>query len=111
MVIDEVVDEEDEASPDVDAASPESDHHLSFVFGYSSSDVELRPLHPLPSQMPYYLQVFRERVDPIIKILHMPTMEKAVKQVRENPESMSRDTEALMFSMYFAVVTRYIQPL
>jgi hypothetical protein len=107
MVIDEVLDDEP-ASPETDTTSPESDHYQSFIFGYSSSNVDLRPLHPLPSQMPYYLQVFKERVDPIIKLLHMPTMEKAVKQVQENPESMSRSREALMFSMYFAVVTRYV---
>ena len=110
MVIDEVLDDED-GSPETDVNSLDSDHHLSFVFGYSSSNVDLRPLHPLPSQMPYYFQVFKERVDPVIKLLHMPTMEKIVKQVQDNSESMSRSREALMFSLYFAVVTRYFKSL
>jgi hypothetical protein len=98
MVIDEGLDDED----DVESSPSEDDHH-SFVFDYSSSNVILQPLHPLPSQLPFYLQ---DRVDPFVKMLHVPTLEEIFKEVQENSAVMSPSREALMFSLYFSVITR-----
>jgi len=107
-VLDEL--SEDTGSPEwpplTNTASLETDSQCAFMFGYRSTDVDLASLHPLPSQLLYYLQVFKERVDPFIKILHMPTMEKLVREVQANPDNISKGVESLMFSMYFAVVTR-----
>jgi hypothetical protein len=93
-------------------ASPESvDHdknsmdHQSFVFGYRSADVDLRPLHPLPSQIPFIWQVYSENVHPILKIVHMPTMSKLIKDLRNNLDTLTPATEALMFSIYYAAIT------
>jgi hypothetical protein len=69
--------------------------------------VDLEPLHPLPSQFPYYLQVFKQRVDPLVKVLHIPTVEKIFIEVQKSLGQISKETEALMFSIYFAVATRY----
>lgn len=80
------------------------DHH-AFVLGYSSADVNLRPLHPLPSQIPYMWQVYQENVDPVVKILHVPTVEKLVKETRKNLDSLTPGNEALMFAIYFAAIT------
>jgi hypothetical protein len=80
MVIDEGLDDED----DVESSPSEDDHH-SFVFDYSSSNVILQPLHPLPSQLP---------------------LEEIFKEVQENSAVMSPSREALMFSLYFSVITR-----
>ena len=63
--------DEEESSPDVSGSMPAStdvhDHH-SFVMGYSSSQVDLRSLHPLPSQIPFYWEMFKENVDPLCKV-------------------------------------------
>lgn len=80
------------------------DHH-AFVLGYRSADVDLRPLHPLPSQIPYMWQVYQENVDPIVKILHVPTVEILVKETRKNLDSLTPGNEALMFAIYFAAIT------
>lgn len=80
------------------------DHH-AFILGYRSADVDLRPLHPLPSQIPYMWQVYKENVDPIVKVLHVPTVEKLVNQVRKDLDSMTTANEALMFAIYFAAIT------
>lgn len=42
--------------------------HQSFIMGYSSSDVSLKGLHPLPSQIPFYWQTFLDNVNPLIKL-------------------------------------------
>ena len=101
MVIDEGLDDED----DVESSPNEDDHH-SFVFDYSSSNVILQLLHPLPSQLPFYLQIFKDRVDPLDKMLHVPTIEEIFKEVQENSAVVSPSREALMFSLYFSVITR-----
>lgn len=79
--------------------------HQSFIMGYSSSEVNLKSLHPLPSQIPFYWQTFLENVQPLVKIMHTPTMNKVIKEVQNNLDSLSKSTEALMFSIYFATIT------
>ncbi|KAK2625532.1 hypothetical protein QTJ16_004844 [Diplocarpon rosae] len=77
----------------------------SFVLGYVSSDVSLKGLHPLPSQIPFYWQTYLENVNPLVRILHTPTMNKVMKQVQNNLDSLKASTEALVFSIYFATIT------
>ncbi len=79
--------------------------HQSFILGYRSADVDLRPLHPLPSQIPFMWQIFQENVDSIVKVLHIPTMNKLIRDVRNNLDSLTPSTEALMFSIYYAAMT------
>lgn len=94
-----------ESSPGQEPSDkPAVDHH-AFIFGYRSSDVDLRDLHPLPSQLPYIWQVYQENVDPIAKILHVPTTDKLIREVRNNMDSLTPSTEALMFAIYYAATT------
>ncbi|KAL2174153.1 fungal-specific transcription factor domain-containing protein [Thermothelomyces heterothallicus CBS 202.75] len=103
---------DDESAVSEDHASPESaDHdkgfmdHQSFIFGYRSADVDLKSLHPLPSQIPFIWQVYQENVDPILKVVHVPTMSKVIKEFRQNLDSLSPSMEALMFSIYYATIS------
>lgn len=98
--------DEDESSS---AAGPQfhstvqGDHH-AFIFGYRSSDVDLRKLHPLPSQIPFIWQVYCENVDPVAKILHVPTMDNAIRKLRTDMDRISPGMEALMFSIYYGAI-------
>ncbi|KAE9372902.1 hypothetical protein N431DRAFT_505180 [Stipitochalara longipes BDJ] len=96
--------EDDESSPETQDYTPPENDHQSFVFGYSSSTVELRQLHPLPSQLPFYFQVYVERVDPLIKMLHKPSLEKMMKESADDLGAVSKSEEALLFGIYFAVI-------
>ncbi|KAI1350790.1 fungal-specific transcription factor domain-containing protein [Xylaria sp. FL0043] len=106
-----LTDESEESSGDEDSpvtADLRTDSHIDhhgFIFGYSSSNVDLRSLHPLPSQVGFYWQVYMENVDPIIKLLHIPTMTKTIKALRSDMSTMTPGVEALMFSIYFAAIT------
>ncbi|KAK8136028.1 fungal specific transcription factor domain-containing protein [Apiospora sp. TS-2023a] len=82
----------------------QADHH-AFIFGYRSSDVDLRKLHPLPSQIPFIWQIYTENVDPIVKILHVPTMHNVIRQVRADMNTLTPGLEALMFAIYYASIT------
>ncbi|KAK0657873.1 fungal-specific transcription factor domain-containing protein [Cercophora newfieldiana] len=94
-----------EASPQSAAQEKSLTDHQSFIMGYRSADVDLRPLHPLPSQIPFMWQVYQENVDPILKILHIPTTSKLIREVRTSLDNLTPPTEALMFSIYYAAIT------
>ena len=82
----------------------QADHH-AFLFGYRSCDVDLRKLHPLPSQIPFIWQVYTENIDPLVKILHVPTMNGLIRKLRTNMDILTPGLEALMFSIYFSAIT------
>lgn len=50
-------------------------------------------------------QVYQENVDPIVKILHIPTTSKLINQTRKNIDGLTPENEALMFAIYFAAIT------
>ncbi|KAB5578862.1 fungal-specific transcription factor domain-containing protein [Coniochaeta sp. 2T2.1] len=79
--------------------------HQSFIMGYRSADVDLGPLHPLPSLIPFMWQIYQENVDPVLKILHVPTVEQIIRDRRSGSGEISPSTEALLFSIYYAAVT------
>ncbi|XP_044719785.1 fungal specific transcription factor domain-containing protein [Hirsutella rhossiliensis] len=81
-----------------------TDHH-SFVLGYRSADVDLRKCHPLPSHVTFLWSVYQENVEPLIKLLHIPTTDLILRDARKNSDNLSPGQEALAFSIYFAAVT------
>ncbi|KAI1138012.1 fungal-specific transcription factor domain-containing protein [Hypoxylon sp. FL0543] len=96
---------DDGSSPGIQNPYPDQVDHHGFVLGYSSSDVDLRKLHPLPSQIPFIWQVYQENVDPLVKILHVPSMSKIIRELRSNMNEISPGMEALMFAIYYASIT------
>lgn len=106
LVFEDYKEEDDDSSPETQDLSPAENDHQSFVLGYSSSNVDLRQLHPLPSQLPFYYQVYVEKVDPLLKMLHKPTLEKMMKEAADGLDSVGKSQEALLFAVYFAVIAR-----
>ena len=95
-------DEEDVSSPDSSAQIPKN----MFVFQSGSSTSDLRWLHPISAQITLLCDTYFVRVDPIIKVLHRPTVKAQIVTAASNLGSVSRTSqEALMFSMYYAAVT------
>ena len=103
---------EDEASPGKSPATqelertPSERHAFLFRHNLSPSAHDLREFHPLPSQIPFLLDVFSENVNFFIQIVHIPTITKMVRDLRGS--DMTRLTpanEALMFSIYYTAIT------
>ncbi|KAI0474124.1 fungal-specific transcription factor domain-containing protein [Xylariaceae sp. FL0804] len=103
---DEESDYSDDGSTPITVHSQAENHvdHHSFILGYRSSDVDLRKLHPLPSQIPFMWQVYTENVDPLVKILHVPTMSKVTRELRSNMDSITPGMEALIFAIYYSAI-------
>jgi hypothetical protein len=103
---------DDEASPGNTPSTQEleqtpSDRH-AFLFGHNltSYSPNLTNLHPLPSQIPFLLDVFAENVNVILQIVHLPTVKAMVRDWRSREmKGLTPANEALMFSIYYAAVT------
>jgi hypothetical protein len=95
-------DEETNDSPASDAIVSE---HQAFIFGYHSAGVDLRICHPLPSHSAFLWSVFQENVDPLVKVLHIPTMDTIMRDARKNPTALSPGMQSLVFAIYYSAVT------
>ncbi|KAH6976296.1 hypothetical protein BKA56DRAFT_658243 [Ilyonectria sp. MPI-CAGE-AT-0026] len=78
--------------------------HQGFVFGHGASSGSLDALNPLPSQMLFIWQTFVERVDIFIKILHVPTVDKIIRELKGNFSSQSSSIEPLLFAISLAAI-------
>ena len=65
----------------------------------------LATLHPPAQLLPRFQEVFLDRVDPLMKIIHFPTFWASLIGMIENPKQVSGPVEALVFSFYLATVT------
>ena len=79
--------------------------HQEFIFGYSSTMMTLRILHPSGSQIMAYWEIYKANVDPMVRILHKPSTEKLFKRTAADQSSLNKSSEALVFAVYFSVVT------
>ena len=100
---DSTEDEDDYPSPG--SGSSASANHQGFLFSFSSIILDLRDFHPPQQQVATYWNIFITNVDPIIKLLHVPHYEKIVSEASKNLDHISKPTEVLMFTIYYAAVT------
>nr|OQO13184.1 hypothetical protein B0A51_17700 [Rachicladosporium sp. CCFEE 5018] len=80
-------------------------NHNGFIFGFSSQNVDMLSLHPLPSYVPLYWQTYKENVDPLVKVLHIPTIEPTILRAASHLAQLSKGFEVLLFTVYYAAVT------
>jgi hypothetical protein len=72
-------------------------------FNQSVTDIQI--YHPSRWQALQLWQTFLNNVDPIIKILHLPTVQATIYKAMNNPGDVEYDFSALLFSIYFAATT------
>jgi hypothetical protein len=103
---------EDEASPGKSPPTqelertPSERHAFLFRHNLSPSAPNLHEFHPLPSQIPFLLDVFSENVNLFFRIVHIPTVTKMVRDLRGSGMTrLTPSNEALMFSIYYAAIT------
>jgi len=65
----------------------------------------IREFHPLPSQIPFLLDIFFENVNAVSRIVHGPTLTKIARDLRTSDfKSLTPANEALMFSVYYSAI-------
>lgn len=77
----------------------------SFLFGCNCATQDMLDLHPLPSQVMFYWQKYVANVDGIVNVLHKPSSRILLENVKDRLDTIDKSTEALLFSIYFAVIT------
>ena len=82
-----------------------------FIFGSKTNVTDLRSLHPFASGIAFLCITYFQNVDPLVKILHRPTVQVAISAAADNLTAgpIEPSQEALMFSMYFVAVTSLSQ--
>ncbi|KAL9079819.1 MAG: hypothetical protein Q9157_001328 [Trypethelium eluteriae] len=110
LVADESDSSEDDASSEK-ASAPKLKRRPSERYGFlfrhnlSPSAPDLRDLRPLPSQIPFLLEIFSENVNVLLRIVHISTVTDMARDLRgSSPAQLTPSNEALMFSIYYAAV-------
>ncbi|KAI0893495.1 fungal-specific transcription factor domain-containing protein [Annulohypoxylon nitens] len=85
--------------------TPSERHAFLFRNNLSSPSPDLREFHPLPSQIPFLLNVFSENVNIMARIVHIPTVNKIVRDAGSDLSTLTPANEALMFAIYYASIT------
>ena len=60
--------------------------------------------HPTYDMLLKLLEIYTDRVDPMIKTLHLPTFRRSLLSVAREPETASRALQALIFAFYLITV-------
>ncbi|KAK8055738.1 hypothetical protein PG993_000965 [Apiospora rasikravindrae] len=74
------------------------------IFGYRSMAHSLQSLHPLLAQAVALFRVFTENVAPMVRIFHLPTLSRDYWDALASLDSISKDTEAVLFTVYYTAV-------
>ncbi|KAB8269072.1 fungal-specific transcription factor domain-containing protein [Aspergillus minisclerotigenes] len=75
----------------------------ALLFGPASTP-NLSGLHPNPVHIFKLWQTFLENVNPLTKIIHVPTLQQHILNASGNLDSMPSELEALMFAIYCAAI-------
>ncbi|EKG12880.1 hypothetical protein MPH_09979 [Macrophomina phaseolina MS6] len=65
----------------------------------------LRNLHPQSPHIFLLWQAFLDNVNPLLKILHAPTVQRQILKAASNLDAVDAETEVLMFAIYTFAVT------
>lgn len=85
--------------------TPLERHGFLFKHNLSLSDSDLSKLRPLPSQIPFLLNVYSENIHIFMRIVDLPLLTQEIRDLRENKEKrLTPANEALMFSIYYATI-------
>lgn len=95
-----------QARPTRELERTPQDRH-AFLFGHNvqSTPSSLKDFHPLPSLIPFLLDVFDDNVNTIARVVHLPTVRKMIRDLRGDMTKLSPANEALLFSIYYAAIT------
>ncbi|CAM1508626.1 Fc.00g054740.m01.CDS01 [Cosmosporella sp. VM-42] len=101
-MVEEFHDPEDalgDSSDDLEA----SDDDFGFVLSnHPRPNTKLR--HPPLEGIRQLWQIFVENIDPLTKVIHVPTLRSAIEKAARDIEAIPRTFEALMFAIYSAAV-------
>lgn len=79
-----------------------------YLLAGSPSSEDLGLLHPSPVHIFRLWQIFLDRINPLSKILHAPTMQQRILEASSDLENVPESLEVLMFSIYYFAATALV---
>ena len=103
-MLEDTEDESEDDLPSPDASNSSSNHH-GFMFGLSSQNVDMLSLHPPKEHIAKYWDIYKKNVDPLVKIIHVPTMTSKILDAAQHLDDIPKGMEALLFAVYYSATT------
>ncbi|PYH96096.1 C6 transcription factor [Aspergillus ellipticus CBS 707.79] len=75
------------------------------VSRFLGDEADLRTMHPSQWHATQLWQIFLNRIDPLIKVIHVPSTQPRIFAAINRPQDAPADLHALLFSVYFAATT------
>lgn len=94
----ETEDPEDMSVPGTECFTP--DNNAELILPASPGSSSLEDLQPEPVQAFRLWQMFLDRVNPLMKIIHVPTLQPYVTQATGDMSSIPMNYQALLFAVY-----------
>lgn len=110
--MDDDSDEEEDSQLSGQSPAETSISQSSVLFGSSPlHQRDLHLLHPPPGQLTALFSSYEKNVDPMVRILHIPSLRKLVLSASANIDAIPSGNyvEALLFAMYYAAITSLTQ--
>ena len=82
-------------------------HHHSyydFLLRSTAAARQREDLHPLPSQMLFLWEIYKDNIDPFMKVLHVPTMTKVIRELRGSYHHLGPSMQALVLVISLAAI-------
>lgn len=76
------------------------DNNTDLFFPYDGSPSSNENLHPDPVHSFRLWQIFLDRINPLTKIVHVPTLQPHLIEITTDPTNVSANYQALFFSIY-----------
>ena len=76
----------------------------AFIFDSPHTKADLYDLHPSHLDFTTLWAAFRENIDPLTKIVHIPTLEPVLREASKSPRGLPDNLEAMMFAIYASAV-------
>ncbi|KAI5862733.1 fungal-specific transcription factor domain-containing protein [Durotheca rogersii] len=96
-------DDENADDPCTPADSQSPDPNTGLILS-DTSDANLEDLHPMPAHVFYLWHIFLERVNPLTKVIHVPTVQPLLVEAATSRANVPKNIEALLFSIYSMAV-------
>ena len=78
--------------------------YYNFLLGNTSAVHQRESLHFLPLQMMSLWQIYMDNVDPFMKVLHVPTVTKVMRELRGSYQSLGLSMQALVLVISLAAI-------
>jgi hypothetical protein len=77
---------------------------VDFIPGAYSPLVDISGIHPQVNQALRLWRAYVENISPLLRIIHVPSFQDVVSNAMEDPKTLSKPVEAMLFAVYACAV-------